>query len=412
MLVTEQLFARVSNDFPGLKAEMDGETITYLDSAATSLKPQVMIEAINKHYSGISCNVHRGKHFAMEEVSNQYEQVRYKVADLIKCHGNEVIFVKNTTEALNMVATGLELTDADEVVVFDNAHHSNILPWAINARVQITSSLPNGGVDMTHYETLLAGKPKVVALTHCSNVTGIYIDLENMAAMAKAAGAIVVVDAAQSIAHRSVSVKSGNIDFMCFSAHKMLGPTGVGVLYGKAALLEGLKPSIYGGGMVDWVEYDSHRLRKIPHRFEAGTPNIAGVIGFGAAIDYLTFIGMENIEKHDIEMGQLMMREAKKRDYLTVVHDNEQLDRGALLSMAINGLTELDDLSRYLSDSYSIVVRNGYLCAQPFVQSQTSGQVIRISAYVYNSKKEIEYFFESLDAIVGYLLNNVVTSNQ
>lgn len=395
----------IQAEFPGLNARIDGEKVIYLDSAATSLKPQAMIDAISKYYGGIACNVHRGKYFAMEEVSNQYEQVRYKIANLIQCHGNEIVFVNNTTEAINAVATGLELGKGDLVLVSENAHHSNFLPWTTRATTEVIRHLSNGAVDMHSYETLLQRKPKVVSLTHCSNVTGIYIDLETLAQMAKDAGAIVVVDAAQSLPHRKVSVKSGNIDFMCFSAHKMLGPNGVGVLFGRATMLEQLTPQNFGGGMVDWVEFSRYRLRKIPHRFEAGTPNIAGVIGFGATIDYLTHIGMDTIERHDKALGQFMLSLAKKRDYLQIIGDDSDLDRGALLSFAINGLDELDDVSRYLSDSYGIVVRNGHLCAQPYIQGQTSGQVIRISAYLYNSEKDIEYFFAALDEIVTNILD-------
>ncbi|CAM3906038.1 aminotransferase class V-fold PLP-dependent enzyme [Pseudoalteromonas maricaloris] len=395
----------ITNEFPGLNAEIDGEPVLYLDSAATSLKPKVMIDAISRYYSGVACNVHRGKHFAMEEVSNQYEQVRYNVANLIQCHGNEVVFVSNTTEAINMVASGLELQKDDLVLVSENAHHSNLLPWSSKAKTEIIVSLPNGAIDIEQYERLLQQKPKVVALTHCSNVTGIYIDLERMAALAKSVGAIVLVDAAQSIPHRKVSVKSGNIDFMCFSAHKMLGPNGVGVLYGKADMLESLVPQTLGGGMVDWVEYDSFRLRKIPHRFEAGTPNIAGVIGFGASIDYLNRVGIDVISEHDRRLGHFILKEAKKRDYIKVICDDESLDRGAVLSFAIRGLDDLDDVSRYLSDSYGIIVRNGHLCAQPYTQSQTDGQVLRVSGYIYNSEEDIKTFFSALDEICTSMLN-------
>lgn len=237
-------------------------------------------------------------------------------------------------------------------------------------------------------------------------MTGIYVDLEKMAKMAKEAGALVLVDAAQSVPHRPVSVANGFIDFMCFSAHKMLGPTGIGVLIGKREHLAELKPSELGGGMVDWVEYDCYRLRKIPHRFEAGTPNIAGVLGFGAALDYLTAVGMDKIAQHDTELAQYILQQASQRSYLCVIHPDLNLDRGALVSMTIEGLPELDDLSRYLSDSYGIIVRNGHLCAQPFIQSLTEQQVIRVSAYLYNTHQEIDYFFESLDSIVSFMTGN------
>lgn len=391
-------------DFPGLYKEIDGKKCIYLDNASTTLKPRQMVQAVNDYYSGISANIHRGKYFSLEDVSNKFEQVRSKVANLIGASGNEIVFVSNTTEALNLVCGGLQLTKNDRVLCLPSSHHSNLLPWVDVATVEYIELLPCQTVDLTRYQQLLAKGPKLVSLTHCSNVTGVYLDLKTMVAMAKAVGALVVVDAAQSVPHRRLDVVALDIDFLAFSAHKMLGPTGLGVLYGKASLLNQLKPVKLGGGVVDWVAFDSFNLRKIPHRFEAGTPNIAGVLGLGAAIDYLQQVGFDWIEQHDRILGRYMLAQAMQRSYLQVIDSRPDADRGAVLSMAVHGMTNLDDLARYLSDSFGILCRNGHLCAQPYVSSFDGGQVLRISGYIYTSQKDIDYFFDSLDELISALL--------
>lgn len=400
-----ELEKKVASDFPAVATELDGNPVIYLDSAATTLKPKQMVDAINEYYLGISCNVHRGKNYSLEVVSNRYEEARYKVAELISCSGNEVVFLRNTTEAINLVANGLGLTKDDTVLVFGDSHHANLLPWMENATIQTVTTDDNGKIDLEHYYQLLEQKPKVVAITHCSNVTGVYCPLETMATAAKKSGAIVVVDAAQSIPHRRMKVNQLDVDFVTFSAHKMLGPTGVGVLFGKKEQLEQLKPLNLGGGMVDWVESDSYRLRKIPHRFEAGTPHIAGAYGVAAAIDYLNNIGFDHIEQHDRKMGQLMLSKALERDYLKVVNDDPEADRGAVISFYIPQLESLDEIARILSDSYGIMCRNGHLCAQPYVTKVANSQVLRASAYIYNSEDDIEKFFSALDEIIQFMLN-------
>ncbi len=391
---------KIQEDFPFLSRTLDGRNITYLDSAATSLKPKQMMESINHYYTNCSTNIHRGKHYLMEEASNHYEQTRYKVADFIGCMGNEVIFVRNTTEAINLVANGLNLNKNDLTIIFTDAHHSNILPWMNKTTTKFVQLDNRHQPDLIHFKQLLMQKPKVVALTHCSNVTGIYTPVEEMARLAKQAGAIVVLDAAQSIAHRKINMANLDIDFITFSAHKMLGPTGIGVLAGRAELLEQLDLSMLGGGMVDWVDLQGYRLRKIPHRFEAGTPHIAGAYGLGAAIDYLNSIGFEKLKNHEIEIGQLMLTKALQRDYLKIICPEPSADRGGVLSFFIPNIDNLDDTARILSDSYGIMCRTGHLCAQPFINSVGNGQVIRISAYFYNKNTDIEWFFDSLDEIV------------
>jgi cysteine desulfurase / selenocysteine lyase len=392
-----------SSDFPGLAVELDGSRVTYLDNAATTLKPSQMVDAMNEYYLGISSNVHRGKNYSLELVSNRYEEARYKVAELLSCSGNEVVFLRNTTEAINLVANGLQLSKEDEVIVFSDAHHSNLLPWMENAKITLVDVNPLGALDLSHYYSLLKTKPKVVAITHCSNVTGVYCPLKEMVSAAKEVGAIVVVDAAQSVPHRKINLSELDIDFLTFSAHKMLGPTGLGVLYGNKVQLDKLKPMNLGGGMVDWVEKDSYNLRKIPHRFEAGTPHIAGAYGLTAAIDYLNNIGFDRLEEHDRTLGRYLYNEAKKREYLKIINQHDEADRGAVVSFEIPTAENLDDVARVLSDSYAIMCRNGHLCAQPYLTDVASGQVIRFSCYLYNTQNDVDKAFSALDEISQYM---------
>lgn len=392
----------VSGDFPVLGRQIDGNRLVYLDSAATTLKPSSVIKAVTGYYEDYTANIHRGKHRLSEEASNRFEETRYRVAMFLRCQSNEIVFVKNTTEALNMVAFGLGLSKDDLVVAFVDSHHSNLLPWREHASVSLVGTLDDGSVDLEQYRRLLAMGPRVVALTHCSNVSGAYIPLEGMVAMAKEQGAIVVVDGAQSIPHRSINLRRTPIDFLAFSGHKMLGPSGVGILFGRQERLEGLMPTHLGGGMVDWASLQSSKLRKIPHRFEAGTPPIEAVIGLAAAIDYLEQIGFETLESHDRLLSEELVQQASDRDYLEVVGPVEA-DRAALLSIAIPQIPDLGDVARALSDGYGIMTRSGHLCAQPYVDSRVPGEVLRISAYLYNTREEIASTFFALDKIVGCL---------
>ena len=397
--MTPEQIADIQQDFPFLSRELDGQSVLYLDSAATSLKPRQMVEAVNQYYLYESTNIHRGKHALGEAASNRYEQARYKLADWAGCHGNEVVMVKNTTEGLNIVANGLNLTKQDEVIVFADAHHANLLPWMENATVHIVPLNHLHQPDLNQYYDLLKRKPKVVALNHCSNVTGVYLDIQPLIAAAQQTGAITVLDAAQSAPHRKLNFADWNVDFMVFSGHKMLGPTGVGVLCGRRERLNELSVTTLGGGMVDWVDQQGYRLRKIPHRFEAGTPNIAGAYGMAAAIDYLEQLGQDAIISHEKAFSQALFYAANSRDYLEIVNPDETADRGGIITFSIPGMDNLDDLARTLSDSYAIMCRTGHLCAQPYVNAVTSGQVIRVSGYFYNQLSDVERVFSALDEV-------------
>lgn len=392
----------VEDDFPILARQIDGQRIVYMDSAATTLKPRSVIRAVTAYYERYTANIHRGKHRLSEEASDRYEESRHRVATFLGCQGNEVVFVRNTTEALNVVAKGLGLERGDHVVAGFDSHHSHVLPWREVATVSTVRHGPDGSVDLDHYRALLAGRPRVVALTHCSNVTGVYLPIAEMSAWAREAGALVVVDAAQSLPHRRLNLRELAIDFLAFSGHKMLGPSGVGVLFGRAELLEALRPANHGGGMVDWVTPESSSVRKIPHRLEAGTPAIEGAIGLAAAIEYLDDLGAEAIEGHDRELAGVLLREAGARPYLRVL-GSTLADRAAVVSLVVPGLDDLGDVARALSDSYGVMCRSGHLCAQPYVDANTAGEVLRLSAYLYNTPQDVLHAFAALDEVVGRL---------
>jgi cysteine desulfurase/selenocysteine lyase len=294
----------------------------------------------------------------------------------------------------------LDVLPEDTIVVCTDSHHSGYLPWVDRAKTKLVRITEQGNVDLNHYEELLKLNPRVVSLTHCSNVSGLYIPIEKMVRMAKEVGALVVVDAAQSVSHRRISVRDLDIDFLAFSGHKMLGPTGIGILYGKQSHLQTMKPTYLGGGMVDWVDTTHYQLRKIPHRFEAGTPHIAGVYGLVAAIKYLEKIGFDRLKLHDSALGELLLAEANKREYLQVIAPGaEGSERGGILSLKINGYRDMGNIARMLSDSYGIMCRSGHMCAQPFVDYLSDGEILRASCYLYNTKQDIMDLFQALDEL-------------
>ena len=394
--------ARVRADIPRLNAPIDGRPVTYLDSAATSLKPQCVIDAIVRYYTEVSANIHRGKHILSDIASTEYEHARYAVAQFLGVPSREIVFTRNATHALNTVAGGLGLTSHDRVVVCGDAHHSNLLPWRAKGAECLTVRVGRDGtLDLDHFHSLLAKRPKVVALNHCSNVTGLYVPVHEMAVAANKAGAVVVVDGAQSVPHaRLTDLGQTAIDFVAVAGHKMLGPTGVGILWGRGEQLEQLRITELGGGAVDWVDPTAHRLRDIPHRFEAGTPDIASVLGMEAAVSYLEEVGGGYLREHDARLAQALTTEAASRDYIELVGPTDA-DRSALISFSIRGVPQLDDIARCLSDSYGIMARTGHLCAQPLVSAVTDAQLMRFSGYAYTTTDEIELAFDALDTLVA-----------
>lgn len=389
----------IRKDFPLLSRKIDGTSIKYLDSAATSLTPNTVIETISNYYSNNSSNIHRGKHYLSEEVSSSFEDSRTLIAQFLGCFSDEVIFTPNATASINIVANGLGLNEGDCVLACIDSHHSNYLPWLNKPNTHIIRLDSDGLFDLNHFEELMIYSPKLVAITHCSNVTGVFSPIKEIIEIARKNGALILVDAAQSIPHYKFDVANLDVDFLAFSAHKMLGPTGIGVLYGKKESLMKLTPTTYGGGIVDWVENKRFKLRKLPHNLEAGTPNISGVLGFSSAIQYLNRIGMENIMEYDKYLSDLIYGEADKRNYLDILIKKKEIDRSAIFSFSIRDCKNTSEIARALSDSYGFMCRSGHLCAQPLVDSLTNNEVIRISAYLYNKEEEIIDFFSALDEI-------------
>jgi len=385
-------------DFPMLDREIDGMPLVYLDNAATTLKPHAVIAAVTRYYTEIGANIHRGKHILSDEASDGYEAARSRVAAFVGARSGEVVFTAGTTMGLNLVAAGLDLAPGALAVVSPDAHHSLLLPLRERCRVEWLPSTSSGTVDLAGYAALLERRPAVVALTHCSNVTGRYTPVAELAAMAHEHGALVVVDAAQSVPHRRLRMAELGADAVAFSAHKMLGPTGIGVLVLGPAMVDRLRPAITGGGTVDWVDRTSSVPRRAPYRFEAGTPHIAGAFGLLAAVDYLDLLGPAAVAAHDALLADVLATEVAKRDYLTEVAAGPA-DRSAIISFAVRGAPDLTELARALSDSYGVMCRSGHLCAQPFVDAAAGGQVLRMSAYLYNTADEIRAAFAALDEL-------------
>jgi cysteine desulfurase/selenocysteine lyase len=389
----------LQKDFPILAANSDRGRLCYLDNAATSLTPLIVVDEMARYYHEVRANIHRGKHLLSELASAEYEEGRHAVAQFVGCRGDELVFVRNTTEAINLVCLGLGLEKEDVVLISGDAHHSNFLPWHVRATTKVIRVDAKGRVDLQHYRSLLGSSPRVVAINHCSNVTGIYAPLHEMATMAKEAGALVVVDASQSIAHQRIHLERTPIDFLAFSGHKMCGPTGIGVLCGRSGKLASLSPTYYGGGMVDWVTWDSFVLRKIPHVFEAGTPNIAGVYGLAAAVKYLSQYGEDRLASHDREMAGILYGEVLKREYIEPIAGTDAHSRAGILSFGFVNHANMDHVAQILSDAYRVMCRSGYLCAQPFVSESAGRAVLRVSAYFYNDLDDVEALFAALDEI-------------
>ncbi|MFF4948100.1 aminotransferase class V-fold PLP-dependent enzyme [Streptomyces chattanoogensis] len=392
------------DDFPALRREIDGQPISYLDNGATTLKPRSVIQAVTEYYETNGANIHRGKHRLSEEASDAYEASRMVIARHISAAANEVVLLRNTSEALNLVAGGLGLDPDAYVVGCLDAHHSQMLPWRRVGRLDLTRVDCHGRLDRDHFRELLRGRPKVVALTHCSNVTGVIHPVAELIAEVRAAcDATIVLDAAQSLPHQRINVRELDVDFMAFSMHKMLGPTGVGCLFGRSELLAGLRPLSVGGGMVDWVDLDGSVDRRIPFKFETGTPAIASIIGSAAAIRYLEALDGPQTHRHAQDLCAALVGGALARPRVSLIGPPEQTDRIALATLRLESAVPAGEVARLLSDSYGYMVRSGHMCAQPLVTELAGGETLRVSAYLYNEVSEIEGFYQALDELLSWM---------
>jgi cysteine desulfurase/selenocysteine lyase len=398
--------ARIRRDFPILSRSIHGRRLVYLDNAATSQKPRQVIEALTAFYQTSNANIHRGIHTLAEEATARYEGVRGKVAAFIDAgSAEEIVFTRNTTESINLVANAWGrkyLAPGDLIVLTEMEHHSNIVPWqlvaqATGAVIRAIPLLPGGTLDLDAARRIIgAGGVKLVAVGHMSNVLGTINPVAEIAAMAHAAGALVCIDGAQSVPHLPVDVRALDADFYAFSAHKMLGPTGVGVLYGKRELLAAMAPYQGGGSMITRVEIESSSYAEGPAKFEAGTPNIADVVAFGAALDYLAGLGMANVRAHELELTQYALDALRNLDGVHVHGPREVAERGGVISFSFADLHP-HDVSQLL-DSRGIAVRAGHHCAQPLHRclNVEAGSTTRASFYIYNDRDDVDALVEGL----------------
>jgi cysteine desulfurase/selenocysteine lyase len=401
----------IRQDFPILKRKINNYPLIYFDNAATTQKPRQVIEAETNFYENHNANVHRSVHTLSLEATDLYEKSRETITKFINAkESSEVVFVRGTTEAINLVAYswGLRnLCEGDEVLVSLMEHHSNIVPWEITAKlkgfkIKYANVKPDGTLDYEDFETKFCKKTKIVCLSHVSNVTGIVNDVKRITKAAHDNGALMLVDGAQSVPHLTVDVQDLDMDFLAFSGHKMLGPTGIGALYGKKALLEAM-PAFQGGGeMIKEVEFSqggcSISLNDLPWKFEAGTPNISGTIGLGEAVKYLQSLGMDDIQSHEKDLTRYAFERLRECSKITIHGSMDLTKRCGIISFSVEGLSSHD--VALICDNYGIMIRSGYHCAQPLHQEILKlHSSARASFYIYNTREEIDRFVEVLKEI-------------
>ncbi len=389
------------NDFPILSRKVNSTPLVYLDNAATTQKPRHVIAAIRDYYENYNANVHRGIHALSEEATEAYEAAHGKAAKLIGADFEEIVFTRNTTESINLLAysLGLQLKKSDEILLSEMEHHSNLVPWQqiakkVGAKVKYARITSEGLIDTDDFAAALSRKTKIVSIAHVSNVLGTINPVKEMARIAHDNGALFVVDAAQSVPHMPVDVKQLGCDFLAFSSHKMLGPTGIGVLYGRKELLDSMQPFIYGGDMIREVTFEGTRFNELPWKFEAGTPNIAGAIGFGAAIGYLKKVGMDNVFWHEKVLADYAVEQLMSEPGVTVYGPKE---RAGIVSFNI-GTIHAHDVAAIL-DQEGIAIRGGHHCAMPLMSKLGISGSARASFYLYNTKEEVDALVSALGRV-------------
>ena len=391
---------KIRADFPILNEKVNGKPLVYFDNGATSQKPQVVIDAIAKYYQEINANIHRGVHTLSQLATDAYEISRGKVQNHINAkHAHEVLFTSGTTFGINLVANGFAsiLKAGDEVVVSSLEHHSNIVPWQMlcektGAILKVIPIDQNGELIMSEYDKLLSEKTKIVTVNHISNALGIINPIKYMIDKAHEVGAAVFIDGAQSAAHLRPDVQSLDCDFYAFSGHKMCGPTGTGILYGKEAWLNKLPPYQGGGEMIKEVTFEKTTYADLPHKFEAGTPNIAGGIVLGTAIDYLNEVGFENIQKQELELLEYGTQRLLEIEGLRIYGNSK--NKTSVISFNIEGIHPYDIGT--IIDKLGIAVRTGHHCAQPIMSFYCIPGTIRASFSFYNTKEEIDALVEAV----------------
>ena len=390
----------IRQDFPILSKKIHNKPLVYFDNAATSQTPVCVIDCIKDYYEKYNSNIHRGVHSLSDEATNAYENARNKIKDHFNINeSKEVIFTSGTTHSINIVSNGFSkiLKKGDEIIVSGLEHHSNIVPWQMmiknnDAKLRVIPLKDNGELDMDEFKNILSNKTKIVFLNHVSNALGIINPIEEIIDISHKKGAMVLIDGAQSAAHFKIDLQKLNVDFFTASAHKLCGPTGVGFLYGKEKLLSKLDPLMGGGEMISDVTFSKTTYADLPHKFEAGTPNIAGVIAFGKAIDYLNEIGLDNIEQYEKNLLDYANSKLKEIDGLKIYGDSK--NKTSVISFNIDGIHSYDIGS--ILDKFGIAVRTGQHCAQPIMDHFGIDGTVRASFSFINTIEEIDHFYDSL----------------
>ena len=392
---------KIRKDFPILDQIVNDEPLVYLDNAATTQKPKAVLEAVNRYYQEDNANVHRGVHTLAERATASYEAARETVRRFINASSTkEVLFTRGTTTGLNWIGRFAEeiLEEGDEVLISIMEHHSNILPWQEACRKTgaklVYAYLKDGDLDLEDFREKLTDRTKFVSITHASNVLGVINPIQELAQLAHEKGAIMVVDGAQSVPHMKIDVQKLDADFFVFSGHKMAGPTGIGVLYGKEHYLNQMSPVEFGGEMIDFVYEQSATWKELPWKFEAGTPNMAGAIGLAAAIDYLEAIGMDAIEHHEQELIAYVFPKLQAIEGLEIYGSQDLAKRSGVISFNLGNLHP-HDLATAL-DYEGVAVRAGHHCAQPLIQYLEVPATARASFYLYNTKEDCDKLVEAL----------------
>ncbi|MEW4285639.1 cysteine desulfurase [Priestia koreensis] len=399
----------IRQHFPILDQQVNGNPLVYLDSAATSQKPTAVIEAIEQYYRGYNSNVHRGVHTLGTRATDGYEGAREKVRKFINAKSTEeVIFTRGTTTSLNTIAASYgraNLSEGDEIVITHMEHHSNIIPWQqvakqTGATLKYIDLTEDGRLDLEEVKKTITSNTKIVSIMQVSNVLGTINPIKEITKIAHDNGAIMVVDGAQSTPHMKVDVQDLDCDFFVFSGHKMCGPTGIGVLYGKKALLENMEPVEFGGEMIDFVNLYDSTWKELPWKFEGGTPIIAGAIGLGAAIDFLEEVGLENIEAHEHKLAQYALGRMSEVDGVTIYGPTE---RAGLVTFNLDEVHPHDVAT--VLDAEGIAVRAGHHCAQPLMRYLNVSATARASFYLYNTEEDVDKFVSSLVKTKEYFTN-------
>lgn len=395
-------------DFPILKSKVNGQPLIYFDNAATSQKPQCVIDAINNYYKNFNSNVHRGVHELSQRATSEYESTRSTVRDFIGAKkSNQIIFTKGTTDGINIVASSWaenQLKKGDEILITTMEHHSNIVPWQmlcekLGTKLIVSPINENGEIIMNEFESLINARTKLIALTHVSNTLGTINPIEEITLLAKENNCKILIDAAQSIPHFKVDVSSFDCDFLVFSGHKIFAPTGVGILYVKEDRFPEMKPYQGGGDMIKEVSFEKTTYNTHPHKFEAGTPNIAGVIGLNEALKYVSKIGIDNIAIIENELLKYALEKISEIDKLKIFGNAK--DKASVISFTVEGIHPFD--LGTLLDQLGIAIRTGHHCTQPLMSFYNIPGTARVSFAFYNQKSEIDFFINSLKKAIKML---------